>query len=51
VKIRFQSLPFKCNLQRYTEVGCGRNLPFGKGMYQEFRFPPEVGLGTLNPAS
>jgi hypothetical protein len=52
VKNRFQSLPFKCNLQRYTAVVV---VPVGsvtfrgaKTVFQSGGIGPVVGLCTLN---
>jgi hypothetical protein len=48
VKTRFQSLPFKCNLQRYTEVDKLGPFPGGGTVYDYYVIINDpVGLCTL----
>jgi hypothetical protein len=50
VKNRFQSLPFKCNLQRYTTAeDADMMLDYQNPPYLEADMPPGWGLHRLNP--
>jgi hypothetical protein len=48
VKNRFQSLPFKCNLQRYNVVVANPDLPCVWEQMIDHETFPEVGLCMLN---
>jgi hypothetical protein len=56
VKTRFQNVPCKCNLHRYTAgVALGRCVEFGVEQAKELEVylanKPRVGLHQLNPVA